>query len=82
MNNPPAERPLYRDVEAAFDWSSALDSLGWSGQATVDLAETIVGRHVRNGKGARTAILWVGAHGTERRITFGHGTHACCALVL
>ena len=82
MNNPPAERPLYRDVEAAFDWSSALDSLGWSGQATVDLAETIVDRHVRSGKGARTAIVWVGADGTERRITFGHGTHACCALVL
>lgn len=71
MNERPADKPAYSQVTAAFDWSTALDSLGWSGQATVDLADTIVDRHVRSGKSDRSAIVWVGKDGTERRVTFG-----------
>ena len=43
----------------------ALDSLGWSGQTTVDLAETIVDRHVRSGK-ADTHRDRVGRRGRHR----------------
>ena len=64
-------KPAYRVAQADFDWAAVFDSLGWSGQATVDLAGTIVDRHVQGGKADATAILWVGADGTERRITFG-----------
>src|SRR5262245_49565505 len=71
MNNPLMDKPAYRQAEAQFSWTMALDSLGWSGQTTVDLAETIVDRHTRSGKLDRTAIVWVGADGTERLITFG-----------
>jgi len=71
MNDRRADKPAYSQLAAAFDWSMALDSLGWSGQATVDLADTIVDRHVQSGKSDRTAIVWVGKDGTERRVTFG-----------
>ena len=71
MSKSLADKPAYRQVETAFNWNMALDSLGWSGQATVDLADTIVDRHVRSGKADSTAIVWVGTDGTERRITFG-----------
>ena len=71
MSKSLADKPAYRQFETEFDWGMALDSLGWSGQATVDLADTIIDRHVRGGKADRTAIVWVGKDGTERRITFG-----------
>ena len=71
MSKPLADKPAYRQVETEFDWRMALDSLGWSGQATVDLADTIIDRHVRGGKADSTAIVWVGKAGTERRIAFG-----------
>ena len=66
-----ADKPAYRQVQAAFDWRMALDTLGWSGQPTVDLAGTIVDRHVQGGKADRAALVWIGADGAERRITFG-----------
>jgi acetyl-CoA synthetase len=71
MNDRPADRPPYPQAAAAFDWSMALDSLGWAGHSTVDLAGTIVDRHVRGGKADRTAIVWVGKDATERHLTFG-----------
>ena len=71
MSKPLADKPAYRQFETEFDWGMALDSLGWSGQATVDLADTIIDRHVRGGKADSTAIVWVGKDGTERRIAFG-----------
>jgi acetyl-CoA synthetase len=70
MGRVETDKPAYRLAHADFDWAAVFDSLGWSGQATVDLAGTIVDRHVHGGKADATAILWVGADGTERRITF------------
>ena len=64
------ETQSYEQVISAFNWSAVLDDLGWSGETTVDLAWTIVDRHARGAKADQTAILWVGANGTERRITF------------
>ena len=79
-----AEKPAYRQVQAEFDWRVALDSLGWSGQETIDLADTAVDRHVHGGKADRPAIVWVGADGRERSITFGElaSESACFAGLL
>ncbi|MEW6452377.1 MAG: acyl-CoA synthetase [Pseudomonadota bacterium] len=63
-------KPSYADAISTFDWSQALDDLGWNGLTDVDLAWTLVDRHVSAGLGHRTAILWVGADGTERRVSF------------
>lgn len=60
----------YRQAIDAFDWSDILADLGWSGEATVDLAWTIVDRHARGENGDRTAVLWLGRDGSERRISF------------
>jgi acetyl-CoA synthetase len=60
----------YRAAVDAFDWSEVLADLGWSGQATVDLAWTIVDRHARGPDGDRSAVLWLGRDGSERRISF------------
>jgi acetyl-CoA synthetase len=70
MNGPLTDKPVYRQVAAEFSWNTALAGLGWSGEMTVDLAETIVDRHSRSAAVDRTAIVWVGADGSERRITF------------
>ncbi len=53
-----------------FSWSDALVDLGWSGGEDPDLGWTMVGRHVAAGRGGETAVHWVGADGTERRVTF------------
>jgi acetyl-CoA synthetase len=66
-----AARPSYAQACAAFDWSVALEQLGWLGQESVALAETIADRHARGGGANWLAIQWVGADGTERRISFG-----------
>ena len=66
-----ATRPSYAQACAGFDWSAALRDLGWLEQSRVALAETIVDRHARGTRAERTAIHWVGADGSERRITFG-----------
>jgi len=66
-----ATKSAYREGQAAFEWRLAVDALGWSGQSTVDMAGTVVDRHVKNGMADRAAIVWIGADGAERHITFG-----------
>ena len=65
------DRPNYAKACTAFDWSVVLGELGWSGKSSVALADTIVDRHARGAGADRMAIQWVGADGSERRITFG-----------
>ncbi len=60
----------YRAAFDAFDWSEVLADLGWSRQASVDLAWTIVDRHARGASADRTAVRWLGRDGSERRISF------------
>ena len=60
-----ANKPAYQEGLAAFEWRLALDALGWSGQSTVDLAATLVDRHVQSGQADRTAIVWIGADGPK-----------------
>jgi acetyl-CoA synthetase len=68
---PQRARHTYLQAIAAFNWREALADLGWSDQATVDLAWTIVDRHARGASADHTAILWVSNDGAERRLTFG-----------
>ena len=71
MSGSAPAKPTYAQACAAFDWQVALDDLGWSGQTSVALAETIADRHARGTGEGRTAIHWIGADGAERRVTFG-----------
>ncbi|MBM3527418.1 MAG: acyl-CoA synthetase [Alphaproteobacteria bacterium] len=65
-----AGKPAYAEACAQFAWKDALDDLGWSGAAEVDLAWTVVGRHAAGPRADRTAVHWIGADGSERRLTF------------
>jgi acetyl-CoA synthetase len=71
MNVAAPARQTYLQARQTFDWSIALDQLGWSGQSAVALAETLADRHARGVGADRTAIRWIGASGSERCITFG-----------
>jgi len=66
----PENRPSYAEALAGFDWTIALEDLGWTGLKTVDLAGTMVDRHARGARADKTAIHWVGSDGAERRISF------------
>jgi acetyl-CoA synthetase len=57
----------YAQAIAAFRWQDVLDELGWAGRASVNLAETIVDRHPPG----RRALVWIGAAGEERSLTYG-----------
>ena len=65
--------PTYREALDAFRWHDVTDELGWSGQATVNLAETVVDRHANGPDGGRTALIWIGEGGEVRRVSFREG---------
>lgn len=48
-------------------WAGIVAELGWTGRATVNLAETFVRRHAATG---RVALHWEGRNGTRRAVTF------------
>ena len=48
-------------------WAGIVAALGWSGQARVNLAETLVRRHAAS---RRLALHWEGRDGTQRAFTF------------
>jgi acetyl-CoA synthetase len=62
--------PTYRDVLDRFRWEEVMDELGWTGQPTVNLATTIIDRHAGGPQGSRTALIWIGKTGAERRVSF------------
>lgn len=49
-------------------WDGIVAELGWTGRATVNLAETFVRRHAASG---RVALHWEGRDGARRSFTFG-----------
>jgi len=63
-------KPNYIEACDQFDWAEALADLGWLGSTNVNLAWTLVDRHVEAGNGERVAIHWIGADGEERLISF------------
>ena len=63
-------RPGYAEAVRAFRWPSVAGELGWEGRASVNLGETVIDRPARGVLGGRTALLWVGAGGEERRVTY------------
>src|SRR5437763_2448522 len=60
-------RPGYAEVCARFSWDASLAALGWTRDGTVNLADTIVGRHAPT---SRTSLHWLGRDGDERTLTF------------
>lgn len=60
-------RPSYDEARRAFQWSEALDALGWTGRETVNLGETIVDRHRDR---HRVALYWFGKGGARECFTF------------
>jgi acetyl-CoA synthetase len=65
-----ARLPTYAEASAAFRWHDVLNELGWAGRNTINLAATIVDRHAVSAIADRTALIWLGDGGAERRITF------------
>ncbi|MBI1734052.1 MAG: AMP-binding protein [Candidatus Rokubacteria bacterium] len=57
----------YDEVCRTFRWADGLAALDWPAAGTVELGRTIVGRHAASG---RTALVWFGADGASRRLTF------------
>ena len=74
------EQPEQFWAEAAkeLDWFQApktvlewdLPNARWFGDGTLNMSHNCVDRHVANGRGDQTAILWEGEPGEIRRITF------------
>ena len=60
-------RPSYDEACARFAWRDSFAALGWTPDADVNLADTIVGRHANSG---RVALRWFGKTGAERTLTF------------
>lgn len=69
-------RPPYDQAARSFRWESVIAELGWSERAGVNLGHTIVDRPAEGPGGARTALIWAGASGEERRVTYGELSEA------
>ncbi|HYF08502.1 MAG TPA: AMP-binding protein, partial [Acetobacteraceae bacterium] len=59
--------------DEASVWAGIVAELGWTGRATVNLAETLVDRHAASG---RVALRWEGRDGTQRAVTFAELSNA------
>jgi acetyl-CoA synthetase len=55
-------------------WAGVVAELGWTGRATVNLAETLADRHAASG---RMVLHWEGRDGTARSFTFAELAEAC-----
>ena len=64
------KRRTYAEILASFRWDDVLSELGWSGRDRVNVAVTCVDRHRDGPRGARTALVWTGADGAERRLSY------------
>jgi acetyl-CoA synthetase len=60
-------RPAYADVCRAFRWEDSLHALGWTATGSVNLAETIVDRHVGS---RRPALSWLGKDEASAMVTY------------
>ena len=73
--NAPAIKPKYQRARDDFRWTSALTDLGWTDKKCVDLAWTIVDRHLETDRADRTAVHWIARDNRECRLTFREITH-------
>ena len=65
--------PNLPDVDAAregFQWSDMYKELDWLPGGFLNQAHECIDRHVNAGRGAKTALIWVGKNGEEERYTF------------
>ena len=65
--------PNLADYDAAiegFNWDEVEQELDWLPGGGLNLAHEAIDRHVKNGRGGRTAMVWAGKNGEEERYTF------------
>jgi len=61
----------YEQVAQSFSWAQAATALsGLPGGRGINIAYEAVDRHVDQGRGARTALRWVGRHGEAAELTY------------
>jgi acetyl-CoA synthetase len=66
-------RPNLYDYEAqraSFSWEELSKELDWLPSGGINIAYEAVDRHVKNGRGSKTAILWEGKNGEQESYTF------------
>jgi acetyl-CoA synthetase len=63
-------RERYEQVVQSFRWNDVIAELGWTGRDGVNLAETIVDRQAQGERRDKTALLWIGPDGQEKRISY------------
>jgi acetyl-CoA synthetase len=62
--------PAYQALVSGFSWQGVEAELGWGGQETINPGATAVDRQAADVNANRTALLWLGENGTERRVTY------------
>ena len=60
-------QPSYEELCRDFEWADVLRDLGWTGDADVNPATTIVDRHA---EGDKVALHWFGKDGTRADVTY------------
>ena len=69
--SPPPNLVDYDRTVAQFDWSEAAKLLdGLPGGAGLNIAFEAVDRHLRHGRGAKTALRWLGRNGERRELSY------------
>ena len=66
-------RPNLADYERAlidFEWRQVYDGLDWLPGGLLNLAHEAIDRHVADGLGEKTALVWQGRFGERERYTF------------
>ena len=60
----------YDATVESFSWDEVERELDWLPSGGLNLAHEAIDRHVKNGRGGRTAMVWAGKNGEEERYTF------------
>ena len=66
-------KPNLADYDATvgtFCWDQVERELDWLPGGGLNLAHEAIDRHVKDGRGGKTAMVWVGKNGEEERYTF------------
>ena len=60
----------YRPYDEVLDMSRGFEWAKWFAGGEINIVHNCIDRHLRDGKGARTALVWEGDGGEVRRFTY------------
>jgi acetyl-CoA synthetase len=60
----------YDEMRRTWTWADSAKGIDGLPDGGVNIAYECIDRHIKNGKGGRTAMIWVGKNGEEERYTF------------